>query len=66
MSDHRVSSLQIDRYAAALMSSVNPAIIANHSGQAYEKVFLDADRNYWMAAEEALVYGMIDYVKGKK
>lgn len=41
-------------------------IIANHSGQAYEKVFLDADRNYWMTAEEALAYGMIDSVKGKK
>lgn len=41
-------------------------IIANHSGQTYDKVFLDADRNYWMTAEEALAYGMIDSVKGKK
>ena len=41
-------------------------IIANHSGQTYDKVFLDADRNYWMTVEEALAYGMIDSVKGKK
>ncbi|MCQ2181209.1 MAG: ATP-dependent Clp protease proteolytic subunit [Bacteroidales bacterium] len=41
-------------------------IISKHSGQPYEKVFADSDRNYWMDSREALDYGMIDKVlKGK-
>ncbi len=35
-------------------------IIATHSGQTYEKVWADSDRDYWMIAEEAKAYGMID------
>lgn len=35
-------------------------IIAQHSGQTYEKVEKDSDRDYWMVAEEAKAYGMID------
>ena len=41
-------------------------IIAEHSGQPYEKVFADGDRNYWMSAEEALAYGMVDSIMKKK
>ncbi len=37
-------------------------IIANHSGQAFEKVWDDSDRDYWMTAEEAKQYGMVDNV----
>jgi len=37
-------------------------IIAVHSGQTYEKVWEDSDRDYWMTAEEAKDYGMIDEV----
>lgn len=41
-------------------------IIANHSGQEFEKVWKDSDRDYWMIAEEAKAYGMIDEVLIKK
>ncbi|WP_149274779.1 ATP-dependent Clp endopeptidase proteolytic subunit ClpP [Pareuzebyella sediminis] len=43
-------------------------IIASHSGQTIEKVNEDSDRDYWMKAEEALKYGMIDelLVRDKK
>lgn len=42
-------------------------IIAHHSGQPYEKIWKDADRDYWMTAEESKDYGMIDEVLiGKK
>jgi len=41
-------------------------IIADHSGQAIDKIRQDADRDYWMTAEEALTYGMIDKVYTKK
>ena len=37
-------------------------IIASHSGQSVEKVEKDGDRDYWMIAEEAKTYGMIDEV----
>jgi len=37
-------------------------IIATHSGQTIEKVFEDSDRDYWMKADKALEYGMIDEI----
>lgn len=44
-------------------------IIAQHSGQDFEKVEKDSDRDYWMTAQEAKEYGMLDEVlirnKGK-
>lgn len=33
-----------------------------HSGQAYSKIFRDADRNYWMSASEAKFYSLVDKV----
>ncbi|MCH4896564.1 MAG: ATP-dependent Clp endopeptidase proteolytic subunit ClpP [Marinifilaceae bacterium] len=41
-------------------------IIANHSGNPYEKVEKDSDRDYWMTAAEAKEYGMIDEVLTRK
>lgn len=37
-------------------------IIAKHTGQSYDKVHEDSDRDYWMKAEKAKEYGMIDEV----
>ena len=37
-------------------------IISNHSGQPFEKVEKDSDRDYWMRSAEAKEYGMIDEV----
>lgn len=37
-------------------------IIAKHSGQPYEKIEEDSDRDYWMKADKALDYGMIDEI----
>lgn len=37
-------------------------IISDHSGQPFKKVERDSDRDYWMTAEEAKNYGMIDDV----
>lgn len=41
-------------------------IIANHSGKSLEQVEKDSDRDYWMKSSEALEYGMIDEVLGRK
>ncbi len=40
-------------------------IIAKHSGQDYEKVAADSDRDFWMTAQEAKDYGMVDEVLEK-
>jgi ATP-dependent Clp protease protease subunit len=37
-------------------------LIARETGQSYEKVAKDTDRNYWMSAEEAIAYGMLSRV----
>ena len=37
-------------------------IISKHSGQSFKKVEADSDRDYWMKAEEAKKYGMIDEI----
>src|SRR5664279_4471327 len=37
-------------------------IISRHSGKPYKKILKDADRDYWMTAEEAKAYGMIDEI----
>jgi ATP-dependent Clp protease, protease subunit len=41
-------------------------IIALHSGNLYEKVEKDADRDYWMTSQEAKDYGMIDEILQKQ
>ena len=37
-------------------------IIAKHSKNSYDKVYKDSERDYWMRADEAKEYGMIDEV----
>lgn len=37
-------------------------IISNHSGQTFDKVYEDSDRDYWMKAPDAKEYGMIDEI----
>ena len=41
-------------------------IISDHSGQSMDKIRQDADRDYWMTAQEALDYGMIDKIHARK
>ncbi|UKN00394.1 ATP-dependent Clp endopeptidase proteolytic subunit ClpP [Paracrocinitomix mangrovi] len=41
-------------------------IIAKHSENDYDKVYQDSDRDYWMIAEEAKEYGMVDEVLSRQ
>ena len=41
-------------------------IISEHSGQPYDKVAADGERDYWMTAQEALEYGMVDEILRKR
>jgi ATP-dependent Clp protease protease subunit len=36
--------------------------IARETGQTYEKVVADTDRNFWMSAEEAIKYGLVSRI----
>lgn len=42
------------------------AIISSHSGKPYEEVERDSDRDYWMTAEEAKAYGIVDEILVRK
>ncbi len=41
-------------------------ILSKHTGQPYEKIEKDSDRDYWMRAAEAKSYGLIDEVLERK
>jgi ATP-dependent Clp protease protease subunit len=41
-------------------------IIADHTGQYYDKVVEDCDRDYWMTAQESVDYGIVDSIMVKK
>lgn len=56
-SDMEIEVKEIQKFKKELYT-----IISEHSHTPYEKVWQDSDRNYWMTAEEAKAYGMIDEV----
>ncbi|MBR3101936.1 MAG: ATP-dependent Clp endopeptidase proteolytic subunit ClpP [Muribaculaceae bacterium] len=60
-SDIEITSREIIKLKKELYT-----IISDHSGQPYDKVYADSDRDYWMTAEEAREYGMIDNVLSKE
>ena len=60
-SDIEIEAREIQKYKKELYQ-----IIADHSHTPYDKVWADSDRNYWMTAEEAREYGMIDRVLTRK
>lgn len=56
-SDIEITAREIQKLKKELYT-----IISDHSGQPFDKVERDSDRDYWMTAEEAKQYGMIDDV----
>jgi ATP-dependent Clp protease protease subunit len=41
-------------------------ILANNTGKTYEEIERDSDRDYWMTAQQALEYGLIDEILTKR
>lgn len=41
-------------------------ILAKHTGKAIDQIVKDTDRNYWMTAEEAKAYGLVDEIIEKR
>lgn len=62
-SDIEITAREIQKLKKELYT-----IIAEHSGNPYKRIEKDSDRDYWMTAQEALDYGMIDklLIKEKK
>ena len=60
-SDIEIEAREIQKFKKELYT-----IISEHSHTPFDKVWADSDRNYWMTAEEAKEYGMIDQVMIRK
>jgi ATP-dependent Clp protease, protease subunit len=58
----QASDIEITAREIAKLKKELYDIIAKHSGQTYDKVWADSDRDYWMTADEAKEYGMVDEV----
>ena len=56
-----IAAKEIEKTRTELFS-----IIAQHTGQSFEKVAQDGERDYWMTSEEALAYGMVDEILRKR
>ncbi len=56
-SDIEITAREIQKLKKELYS-----IIADHSGKPFEQIEKDSDRDYWMTAQEAKEYGMIDEI----
>ena len=58
----QASDIEITAREIIILKKELYEIISKHSGQSYEKVFEDGDRDYWMKSDKALKYGMIDEI----
>lgn len=58
----QATDIEIQTQEILRMKKLLNNIIAKHSGQPIDKVIKDTDRDYYMSAEEALKYGLIDEV----
>lgn len=61
----QASDIEITAKQISILKKELYEIISLHSGQKYDKVWKDGDRDYWMKAEDAKKYGMIDEVLAK-
>lgn len=60
-SDIEITAREIQKMKKELYT-----IISEHSHKPYEKIWADSDRDYWMTAQEAKDYGMIDQILEKR
>lgn len=58
----QASDMEIEAREINSLKSELYELISEKTGQNYDKVFKDGDRDYWMTAEEAKKYGMIDEI----
>jgi ATP-dependent Clp protease protease subunit len=62
----QVSDIEIHTKELLLVKKKMSELLSKHTGQPMERIEKDTDRNYFMSAEEAKTYGLIDEVFEKK
>jgi ATP-dependent Clp protease protease subunit len=62
----QASDIEIQAREAIALKRRLEEIVAQHSGQTLENVSKDMERDYFMTAEEAKEYGIIDKVLGRR
>jgi ATP-dependent Clp protease protease subunit len=62
----QAADIEIQAREILRLREVTNGIIAHHTGQPLEKITRDVDRNYWMSAQEAQAYGIIDEIIDKR
>lgn len=58
----QASDIEITAREILILKEELYKIISKHTGQDYDKIYGDSDRDFWMKADKALEYGMIDEV----
>jgi ATP-dependent Clp protease, protease subunit len=58
----QASDIEIQARLIVQMREQLNQILADHSGQDYERVVIDTERDFWMMADQAKEYGIVDEV----
>lgn len=58
----QASDIEITAREILILKEELYKIISKHTGQDYDRVYSDSDRDYWMKSDKALKYGMIDEI----
>lgn len=62
----QASDIEIDARQINSLKKELYEILSQKTGQKFDKVHKDGDRDYWMSAQEARGYGMIDEILEKR
>ena len=62
----QASDIEIEAREIMKLKNELYQIISNGTGQSFDKIWADSDRDYWMTSQEAKEYGMIDEIFIKK
>ena len=58
----QASDIEIHAREVLRLQDTLRQVIANHTNQSYERIARDTDRDFWMTAEQAAEYGLVDEV----
>ncbi|MGE5599030.1 MAG: ATP-dependent Clp endopeptidase proteolytic subunit ClpP [Bacteroidota bacterium] len=61
----QATDIEIEAKQILELRGLTNEILARHTGQTVEKISRDVERNYWLSAEEAKSYGLIDTIMAK-
>lgn len=62
----QASDIEIEYREIQKMKEELYKILSENTGQPYEKIYADADRDFWLTAQESLDYGLVDNIINKK